>query len=147
MDLTLSSSQPLGNLTVGAENSNVIISSFRAFNASFRSALLRFTVEGGGKQTVNLGLNLSRPSDKSEWSVVVPNSVFLPEGENWRLLPDDTVVITGLTGNVSVVRYSFRIPFDENLPFYLRHSVAIVTAAILAAVISVAVVIKVRARG
>jgi hypothetical protein len=145
-ELRLNQSQPLGNLKIGAKNSTVIVTSYRAFNSSFRSSFLRYTVEGLGQQTVNLGLNLSRPSHASEWSVIVPNSVFLPEGQIWQRLPDDTVIITGLTGNVSIVRYNFNFPYDDHLPFYLRHSVAILTAAILASVVAFAILIKVRER-
>lgn len=145
-DLTLNGSSPLGNLTIGAENSHVNVWAYRALNTSFRSALVRYSVEGAGKQTVNLGLNLSRPSHWSQWSVIVPNSVFLPKGEVWDLLPDDTVVVKGLEGNVSVVRYSFRMPYDDDLPFYLRHSVALVTAAVLAGVVSAALIVKFKGR-
>ena len=111
-----------------------------------RSAIVRFIVEGEGKQTVNLDLNVSQPTSAYEWSVIRPGNVFLGEGEGWNLLPDNTVVVTGLTGNVSVVHYSFSFPSDSNLPFYEKHSVVIITAAVLAVTISVALAIRVKGR-
>lgn len=85
--------------------------------------MLRYTVEGQGKQTVNLGIN-SGQTDVSEWSIIVDGNVFLAQGERWNLLPDNTVVITGATGNVTVVQYSFNVPTNSNLPFYQQHSIA-----------------------
>ena len=145
-DLRLNNSQPLGDLKVSTENSNITISSYRAYNLFGRSALLRYTVEGQGKQTINLGLNSSRPSSVSEWSVIVPNSVFLAEGEGWNLLPDDTVVITAATSSVTVVHYGFSFPDESNLPFYQQHSVAIITAVVLAITVTIALLIKVKMR-
>jgi hypothetical protein len=145
-DLKLDSAQPLGNLKISAQNSNVTVYAFRAQNLSGQSAIVRFIVEGEGKQTVNLGLNVSQPTSAYEWSVTRPGNVFLAEGEGWNLLPDNTVVVTGLTGNVSVVHYNFSFPNDSNLPFYEKHSVVIITAAVLAVTISVALVIRVKWR-
>ena len=146
-DLRLNASQSSGNLRVSAENSKVTVTSYRAFNSSSgRSALLRYTVEGQGKQTINLGLNSSQPSSASEWSVIVPNSVFLAEGEGWNLLPDDTVVVTGATSNVTLVHYGFRVPYESDLPFYLQHSIAIITAIVLAITVTIAIIIKIKMR-
>ena len=62
-------------------------------------------MDGLGRQTVNLGLNVSKPTSSVEWSVTIPGpdgkTVFLAENEGWKLLPDNTVVVTGITGNLS----------------------------------------------
>jgi hypothetical protein len=79
-DLTLNSSQSLGNLKVSVESSNITISSYRVYNLFGRSALLRYTAEGIGKQTINLGLNFSQPTSASEWSIIAPGNVFLAQG-------------------------------------------------------------------
>jgi hypothetical protein len=146
-DLRLNASQSIGNLKVSAENSNVTVSFYQPYNSSFRrSASVTYMVEGRGEQTINLGLNSSQPSSAIEWSVIVPNGVFLAEGEGWNLLPDNTVVITGATGNVRVVHYSFSLPDDSNLPFYMRHSIAIITATMLGVTVTIAIIIKSKMR-
>ena len=151
-DLSLNSSQPLGNLKISVENSNMTVWSFRSFLFSSRSAQLRYNVQGIGNQTINLGLNSTQPTHPIEWSVTVPsvtvpNTVFLAEGDHWNLLPDNSVVVSGLTGNVSVTHYGFNIPNTSNLPFYEQHSVIITTLALLAVIVGVALVIHFKVRG
>ena len=116
-----------------------------------RSSTLRYWVEGQGKQTVNLGLNTSRHTDASEWTVTIPGpdgkTVFLAEGEGWTLLPDNSVVVTGITGNLSVTHYSgIGFPNDSNLPFYSQHSVILITVVSVAVAVAIAVAIKVKVR-
>jgi len=151
-DLSLNSSQPLGNLKISVENSNMTVWSFRSFLFSGRSAQLRYNVQGIGNQTINLGLNSTQPTHPIEWSVTVPsvtvpNTVFLAEGDHWNLLPDNSVVVSGLTGNVSVTHYGFNIPNTSNLPFYEQHSVIITTLALLAVIVGVALIIHFKVRG
>jgi len=151
-DLSLNSSQPLGNLKISVENSNMTVWSFRSFLFSGRSAQLRYNVQGIGNQTINLGLNSTQPTHPIEWSVTVPsvtvpNTVFLAEGDHWNLFPDNSVVVSGLTGNVSVTHYGFNIPNTSNLPFYEQHSVIITTLALLAVIVGVALVIHFKVRG
>ena len=146
-DLKLNPSQSTGNLKVSAENSNVTVSFYRAYNStSGRSGVLRYTVKGQGKQSINLGLNSSRPTSAVEWSVIVPNTIFLAEGEGWNLLPDDTVVIAVATSNVTLVYYSFRLADNSNLPFNQQHSIAIITAIVLALTVTIAIIIRVKMR-
>jgi len=151
-DLSLNSSQPLGNLKISVENSNMTVWSFRSFLFSGRSAQLRYNVQGIGNQTINLGLNSTQPTHPIEWSVTVPsvtvpNTVYLAEGDHWNLLPDNSVVVSGLTGNVSVTHYGFNIPTTSNLPFYEQHSVIITTLALLAVIVGVSLVIHFKVRG
>jgi hypothetical protein len=150
-DLRFNISRPLGNLKVSAENSNMTIYSYQATNFFGRSVFLRYNVNGVGRQTVNLGLNVSEPTSSSEWSVTIPGpngkTIFLAENEGWNLLPDDTVVVIGITGNLSVVHYNFGANIDNNnLPFYQAHSIAIITSIVLASTVAVAVVIKIKVR-
>ena len=149
-DLTLRSSQPLGNLTVSVENSNMTIYSYRGTSNS-AGGNLRCNVQGQGRQTVNLGLNTTQPTHASEWYVTVPgadgNTVFLAENEGWILLPDNSVVVTGVTGNLSITHYGgFAVPDNSNLPFYEQHSIIIITTALVAVTVAVAVAIKFKAR-
>jgi hypothetical protein len=150
-NLRLNNTQPPGNLTVSVTNSAITIFSFGSvdyFGARayiVRISQLRYSAEGAGTQTVNLGLDLSQPTHPSEWSISVPGrSGFLSEGSNWKLLPDNSVVVFGLTGNVSVTHFSNTIPNNSNLPFYQQHSVIIITAIILGIVVAIAVVIRVK---
>jgi hypothetical protein len=151
-DLILNNSQPLGNLKISVENSNITVRSFRSHLIFSRSAQLRYNVQGIGTQTINLGLNSTQPTHSSEWtvtvpSVTVPNTVFLAEGDHWNLLPDNSVVVSGLTGNVSVTHYGFNIPNTSNLPFYEQHSAIITTLALLVVIVGVALVIHFKVRG
>ena len=126
------------------------IYSYQAINFFGRSVFLRYNVNGVGRQTVNLGLNVSKLTSSSEWSVTIPGpngqTIFLAENEGWNLLPDNTVVVTGITGNLSVVHYNFGVNIDNNLPFYQAHSIAIITGIVLASTVAVAAVIKVKVR-
>lgn len=144
--LTLNGSFPLGDLKFSAKNCDITV--YNYFSMSYNSRRLgyiRFYVEGNGEQTVNLGFNSSRPSDPSEWTVITESNVFLTEGQNWRLLPDDTVLVYGVSGNVTVARYNYGYPID-NRPFYLQHSVIILTAVAVAVTVTVATVIKLKTK-
>jgi hypothetical protein len=149
-DLSLNGSQFLGNLKISADNSDLLIWSFRPFNFfGSRSAQLRYNVQGAGTQVVNLCLNTTQSTHAIEWTVTVPGgpgTTFLAEGDHWNLLADNTVIVSGLTGNVSVSHYQFNISNDSNLPIYQRHSLIIVTAILIAVVVAVALVIHFRMR-
>jgi hypothetical protein len=145
-NLTLSGSRVSGTLKFSAKNCDVIISSFipsiGSGNTSRRSSYLLYSVEGVGEQVVNLGFDSSRPSHVSEWSVINQDSVFFAEGKTWKLLPDDTMVIRGISGTLRVVRYNYGYTVD-NRYFYLRHSVFISTAVIVAVTVAIATIIKI----
>ena len=148
-DLRLRNSQTLGNLTVSVENSNMTIYSYRGSTFIGAGGTLRCLIQGQGRQTVNLGLNTTQPTHASEWYITLPgpdrNTIFLAENEGWVLLPDNTVVITGITGNLSITHYSgFSVPDNSNLPFYEQHSIIIITAALVAVTAAIAVVVKFR---
>jgi len=142
--LGLNATQSLGELRISAQNSNVTIWARISVNYSFPVDLLTYYAEGAGNQTVNLGLNTSR-SSSDEWSVIVMDSVFLPLGENWSLLPDNSVLLWGRTGNVTVAHFGFNAEY-KSLSFFLQHYVSIFTALLLAAVIFVAIVIRIKTR-
>jgi len=142
--LGLNSTQGLGELRISAQNSNVTIWARISVNYSFPVDLLSYYAEGTGNQTVNLGLNASR-SSSDEWSVIVSDNVFLPPGQGWSLSPDDSVLVWGRTGNVTIAHFGFN-PEYRNLSFFLQHYVVIFTALLLVAVIFVAVTIRIRTR-
>ncbi len=149
MNLRLNGSQPLENFKISTQNSNVTIFSYIAFNTTLQSLLLRYAVEGKGKQIFNFGLG-SQEGEWSaiDWSVIANNAVFIAEGEGWTISNDGTLIVTGVTGNVSIVHWGFfenSLP-SSNLPFYLQHSVAIATAVAVAIIIGIAVAIKVKNR-
>jgi hypothetical protein len=142
--LGLNATQGLSELRISAQNSNVTVWARLSVIYSFPVDLLSYYAEGDGNQTVNLGLNESR-SSSDEWSVIVLDSVFLPLGEDWSLLPDDSVLVWGRTGNVTVAHFGFNAEY-RSLSFFLEHYVGIFTALLLATVIFVAVIIRIRVR-
>ena len=147
-NLRLNNSQLSNNFSIAAKDSNITIYSLRTGDFN-RSSFLRYTAQGEGTQTVNLNPGSTRQTHWSEWSVTVPRSgtVWLSEGENWKLQMDNSVIVWGLTGNISVVRYNFSPSYsDSNLPFHLQHSIAIITVAVLAIVVATTIVIQITAR-
>jgi hypothetical protein len=142
--LGLNATQGLGDLRISAKNSNVTIWARISVNYSFPVDLLSYYAEGAGNQIVNLGLNASR-SSSDEWSVIVSDNVFLPLGEDWSLLPDNSVNVWGRTGNVTVAHFGFNAEY-RSLSFFLQHYIALFTVLLLAAVIFMAVIIRTRTR-
>jgi hypothetical protein len=142
--LGLNATQGLSDLKISSQNSNVTIFGRISVNYSFPIDLLSYFAEGTGNQTVNLGLNTSQ-SSSDEWSVIVSDNVFLPLGQDWSLLSNDSVLVWGRTGNVTVAHFGFN-PEYRSLSFFLQHYVSIFTALLLAIVIFVTIVIKIRAR-
>jgi hypothetical protein len=139
----------LNNFSISAKNSEVTIFSVRANNFTGRTNFVRFSVVGNGTQTISLNPDSVKPTHWSEWAVTVPRSgtVWLSEGQNWKLQPDSSVVVWGLTGNVSITHYVFPGSYlENNLPFYMQHSITIITATGLTAVAAVAIVIQITAR-
>jgi hypothetical protein len=113
-------------------------------NVTITLARLRYTVVGNGTQTFNFGLDLKG----GDWVVSV-NGHFLLENDGWQSSPDGTLIVTGATGSVSI-SYSiypsaFGVPDTSKLSFWEQHSVAIVTAAIVA--FAVALVLLIRQTG
>jgi hypothetical protein len=147
-DLAINTSRRLGDLNVSVQNSNITIYSFYSSDAiSATRQYIRYFAEGAGRQVFNLGVNGT--THPSEWWVTInaPNSVFLAQGREWQLLPDNTVIVDGQTGNVSVSHFNFNVgPDYSNVPFVERHSVLIVTVAAVAVTVVVASVITVRVR-
>ncbi len=153
MNLRLNGSLPIENLEFSAQNCNVTIFSYQAFNTTtFNILLLSYVVEGQGKQILNLGLGSQEGGlgASAEWSVLFGTHVFTDEGDGWNLLPDGTLIVTGASENenVTIVHYVFLDSFgsNSNLPFYQQHSVAIIIAVAVAATVIVTVVIKVNSR-
>jgi hypothetical protein len=145
-NLCLTGSQSLENFEISTQNSNVTIFSYVTSNntvvGAFSSVQLRYVVEGKGKQILNLGLGSEE--GELEWSVNF-HGHSIDEGDGWNILHDGTIVVTGATGNVSIVRYDY-FESSSNLPFYQQHSVAIITAMIVAITVIIVIVIKVKNR-
>lgn len=127
-DLRFNVSQPsIGSLKISAANSNVTIVSYRVFNVSLTTERLFYFVEGEGNQTVNLCL--SKRSSLNEWTINLDGQSFVSEGHGWKLLPEDTLLISGAKSSASIVHYNY--VNTDDLPFFEQHSVAIVTGAVL----------------
>ena len=132
----------VGNLMFSTQNSNVTILAYLTLSSSFPVNLLSYTVEGKGKQMVNLELGTSSPSSPDEWSVIVPNNVVLAEGQGWTIFPDNTLIITTPASNITVAHFGSITPTKSNLPFYIQHSIALTMVAILAIVVTLALIIR-----
>jgi hypothetical protein len=152
-DITLYNSSRIGNLKVSVRNSNITIFryyQFAGFGQSGQGAMIRYSAKGAGQQTVNLDLNRTTPTENSEWSVMVPSvdgsTIFIAEGKDWLLLADDSVVVNGLTGNVTVANFGFTPDYTANLPFYLQHSIALITLCIVVATVATAAFVSYRTR-
>lgn len=147
-DLAINTTRRLGNLNVSIQDSNITIYSFYASDAvSATRQSLRYYAEGAGRQVFNLGVNGT--THPSEWwvTISVPNTIFLAEGKDWDLLPDNTVVVHDQTGNITVAHYIFNVAPDySNVPFLERHSVAIVTGVLVAVTVVIAAVVTVKVR-
>jgi hypothetical protein len=139
VNLRLNYSQPLEKLEVSAQNSNVVIISYLKFNATLRGVRLHYQIEGQGKQTFNIGV----PLIKGEWSVLLEDD-FKGEGDGWQVAPDATLTITDATSDVTIWYFGYPENFyvDVDTPFYLQHSVAIVTAIVLASTATIGLVIR-----
>lgn len=137
----------LGDLKISVQDSNITIYSFYSSNnISASRQYVRYFAEGAGRQVAYLGVNGT--THIYEWwvTISVPNSVFLAEGKDWQLLPDNTVIINDQTGNVSVTHFNFGITQDNNMPFYQRHSILIETAVLLIVTVVVGLVLSVKVR-
>lgn len=135
-NLWINNSEMVENLAVSAQNSNVTIVWAQILNTTLRASFLNYRVEGQGTQTFNFDLNI----EGGEWSVLF-NDDFVAEGEGWTLSPDNTLTVTGATGNVTLM-YLFlegRGRNSADLPFYEQHSVAIATAAAVTIMVSLTV--------
>ncbi len=145
-DLVLNDSRNLGTLKVSAQNSNVTIENYRSSNILGRSQAVNYFAVGEGIQKFNFNLNFSKPTDPSEWMIIVSPTVFLAEGAGWNLLPDDTVAVAGQTGNVTVFHYRLNVPDESGLPFYVQHSVALITVGVVVATVAATAVISYKVR-
>ena len=151
MNLRLNGSLPLENLEFSAQNCNVSIFLFREFNTStFSIQLLSYVVEGQGKQILTFDLGSQRESSASDWNVAFGTRVITTEGNGWNLLPGGRLSITGASENenITILHYVFLGSFanNSNLPFYQQHSIALITAIIVAVTLIAAIVVKVKTR-
>lgn len=146
-DLQLNGSQTLSFLQVSAENSNVTIQYYRKSNFTMLGERFRYTAVGVGVQTIKIGSGVQSGQFGSlEWNVGVPSDSFAAQGKIWKVTSDGAIEVIGQTGNISIAHYVYMTPLqDPNAPFYQTHSVAIGVLILVAATVSVAVFIKVKA--
>jgi hypothetical protein len=139
------------NFSVSVQNCNITIDSFHLSNATRQTLRFNYHLEGVGKQVFNFGLGpINKRFASTDWSVITRNNghnVFLAEGRDFTISQDGTLTIAGLTGNVSIIRWGFSdVLQDSNLSFVEQNSVAITVAALLAIIVAMAVIIKVKSR-
>lgn len=146
-DLTLNSRNTtrLGNLNISVKDSHITIFTFysdRISNIFNRYGYIRYYADKPGEQTINLNINTTIPTHSSEWGITNPPGVFLAPGRDWKLLSDNTIIVYGKTGNITVAHYGFDADSDNTLPFYLQHSIALSLLAVLAATVAAATLIR-----
>jgi hypothetical protein len=146
--LRLGYSRNVANVSISAVDCNLTIYSVSASNFSARTVSLRYNVIGVGSQSVHF-VDITQKSNSEEWSVIVPDEsgtgrVWLSQGRNWDLHPDNTVVVKGITGNITISRYNFDAfqPTSSNQSFPFSHSITLITLGVLIAVVAVALVVK-----
>jgi hypothetical protein len=144
LGLDLTNAQPVGDLKFSAKDCNVTIWAYLTFYYTLPVNSLMYYVKGLGSQTVNLGLNYTR-SDPSEWSIITGDNVFLAAEQGWKLLPDNTLIMQDILGNVTIAHFQLDA-FAGSAVFALQHFVSILTGMVLGAVVVVPVVIKIRAK-
>lgn len=149
-NLTLGTSSRTANISLSVTNCDMTVVSFSTFNLPTGRVSLRYIVSGVGTQTVRF-LDLQQQTKSFEWAVTVPSATngtaWTSEGQNWELQANNTILVYGLVGNVSITRYLFGgSSIDANLPFPLQHSIAIVTVGVLIAVVAAAIVVKTTGR-
>jgi hypothetical protein len=150
-DLTLTNRNAtrLGNLTISVKDSHITIFTFysdRISNTFNRYGYIRYYADRSGEQTINLNINTTKPTHTSEWGVTNPPGVFLAPGQDWKLQSDNTIIVYGKTGNITVAHYGFNVDSDSDQPFYVQHSVALATLAVLGATVLAASLIRLSIR-
>ena len=150
-NLSLNHSQPLSSFQFSTQNSNATIYSYIVTATGNSNERLRYTIQGTGKQILNLDLgSQSGQFGSSDWSVVINKpariSIFLTPGKDWTISRDGTIVVNGANGNVSIVHYDFMNILQTNQPFYQQHSVAIVTLIAVVATVSITLEIKIKSK-
>jgi hypothetical protein len=143
------------NLTISAQNTTVTLFTYTFTNTTilnlpYARLALRCNATGEGVFNINFERNIST----SDLSVIVDwyvssNGVIYGRGHRWNFLPDGTVAIQGLTGNVTI---SYSPTYENvqnrvaNASFYDQHSVLFVTAAMVGLTVVIAVAVKVKLR-
>jgi hypothetical protein len=132
------------NLTVSVENCNATIRLYRnsRSNTTMGIIQIRYTVDGPGKQTFNFGDIPKR----GIWNVVFGTD-YMGQEDGWTI-SNGTVTVTGASTifNISIIYYVYPTFFEEiyTKPFLEQNSVAITTGIIIAATITIAVILKLR---
>ena len=147
VNLRLNNTGPLENLTVSAQDSIVKITTYQIFNDSaVARGGLTYTVVGHGNQTFNFGFVM-----KGGGWIVTLNGRFMGENEGYSVSPDQTITVTGATVNATIYYLNLDAlggtAENPNLPFYLKHSVAIATGVTIAIAVILIVIIRRRNQG
>lgn len=147
-NLSINGSTTLQNFFVSAKNSNITIFTYFSSNNTIRILILRYTVEGNGKQSFNFGLGHINEVDWTIIKTIDRKNVFLTPGVDYTFSPNGTIVVNGATGNFSIAHYNFynTNSLNSKLPFYEQHSVALTTSTVTVIVIVLAAFLAVRNR-
>ncbi len=131
----------LETFSVSAIDSNVSNLTMQVFDDNL-GLFLGYTVVGVGEQTFNFGVD----AVGGAWSVIF-DDVFVAENSGWRILPDNTLSITGTASNVTLLYFVFTDFYGGNVDssdksFFGQHSVFILLTVIFIIVIVMAVALR-----
>jgi hypothetical protein len=128
-------------LHVSVQNCNITIWSISRFSSLQNSGTLRYNLTGQGVQVFNFNL---QPKER-EWSVIFDGE-FLSEGKGWHRTEDETIIVTRPASNITIfyMDYPSDVAKNSNIPFHQRHSAAISMGIIVAVVVIVATVIRLK---
>jgi len=131
------------NFTASATDSKVTISFILVYNRTFgservRRAILRYTNDGVGTQTFDLGLD----PQKGEWGAIF-NDEFIAENRGYTISTDGTITIAEAPSNITLTYYGY--PASRfNQPFLNQHSVVILTTLTTIIVLIFSIIIRKR---
>jgi len=134
------------NLTVSATDCDVIIDSFIVYNRTFGGdyitrALLRYSIQGTGTQTFNIGLD----PNMGRFDAVIDGE-FVGRNHGWTLSSDGTFYITKPGESVSLLFYGYPESYVDNSNFLEKHYLVIITTTLMLFTIFFGTVIALRKR-
>lgn len=135
------------NLTVSAQDCDIIISPYSIFNRISRGenvkwVILRYTVAGQGMQVVNLGLD----PDKGQLDAILDGE-FVGLNHGWTRDYDGTITVTRVAANVTLWYYGYPDSYTQNVDFFEQHSVMLSSTFSFAVIVVLTTIIAQKRKG
>ncbi len=135
VNLVANASMPYSrlNVTVSGSGADFTVTYCRRFNTTLNGVIVRYVVNGSsGIQVFDFGFK----SSEGSWTVSF-NQNLVAQADGWSVSDNSKVTVTGATGNVTVMYFSYSNLFedDSNKPFLERHSVIVGSSVALVATV------------